>query len=219
MHTKEDGVFSAASAVRVGCNPFSCGREQCIAWMGLCGNGVNSKWKMEEQDSMPPQFEELGAVDSPKNCRNIYTSHLEQCRHVWKLVLPVVWLGVHIYTSDLRQTTEVRGEVRTQAHSFLTPSFVLILQVPPEARHCGLQRNNQVPSPPSDHRDKMVDLPRVTVCTRRAEALQRRATCSREEAEKGTQRNVIHPLQGTRYPCSPAVQLKMAPELMRMSHV
>lgn len=28
----------------------SCGREQCIEWMGLCGNGVNSKWKMEEQN-------------------------------------------------------------------------------------------------------------------------------------------------------------------------
>lgn len=61
---------------------------------------------------MPPQFEELGAVGSiPKNCRNIYTSHLEQCRHVGKLVLPVVWLGVNIYTSDLRQTTEVKGEI------------------------------------------------------------------------------------------------------------
>lgn len=40
LHTGEDGVFSAASAVGAGCNPFSGGREQCVEWMGLCGDRV-----------------------------------------------------------------------------------------------------------------------------------------------------------------------------------
>lgn len=48
VHIGGDGVFCEAGTLRLDVNApsLSCGKEWWIEWMGFCGNGVNSKWKI-----------------------------------------------------------------------------------------------------------------------------------------------------------------------------